>query len=287
MRSLLSCCRTALVATVVAVVALAAGSAQANDQPRNVQKDVADARANLVSSVAVVERVRGDENFESDIESFLHRARAVMVVPRFYRGGFILGGAYGLGSLIVRDDSGVFSAPAFFELAGGSLGFQIGAQRAEMIYLIMTDAGLDAILSDRFKVGAGAGVSVATFGANIEASTTSALGQDIIAFARSDGLFGGAALEGTSITPKVEWNEAIYGAGANPQAILFERRWLNADADPLYASLLPRAPRQASPSVTPNPNAMGGGAGSAPAPTAQPPMDRGQGLPPVERQTLE
>jgi hypothetical protein len=107
-----------------------------------------------------------------------------------------------------------------------------------MIFMIMTDAGLEAILKDKFKLGAGAGVSVAAMGANIEASTTSAAGADIIAFAHSGGAFGGGAFEGTVIEPRPDWNEALYGAGAASRGILFDRRYSAPhSATALYHSL--------------------------------------------------
>lgn len=185
----------------------------------------ADAESAIAASTATVERLRADANFKREMDPYLARARAVMIVPRFYKGAFFIGGAYGNGLLTVRDDSGLFSPPAFVRMVGGSLGLQFGGQEARMIFMIMTDAGLDAVLKDKFKFGAGAGLSFATFGANIEGSTTSAAGADIIAFAHSAGAFGGGAFEGTMIEPRQDWNEAVYGAGALPRGILFDRRY--------------------------------------------------------------
>lgn len=185
----------------------------------------ADAEAAIAAATATVEQVRADVNFKDKMDPYLARARAVMVVPHFYKGAFFIGGSYGNAVLTVRDDSGQFSAPAFFRMMGGSVGLQFGGQEARMIFMIMTDAGLEAILKDKFKLGAGAGVSFATMGANIEASTTSAVGADIIAFAHSGGAFGGGAFEGTVIEPRPEWNEAIYGSGAASRGILFDRRY--------------------------------------------------------------
>lgn len=203
--------------------------------------DAADARAVLAQAVAVVERVREDDNFRKDMDPYLARARAVMVMPSFYKGGFILGGAYGNGVLTVRDSAGVFSPPAFYTMAGGSLGLQIGGQRVQTILMIMTEQGLESILSDQFKLGATAGISVATFGANIETATTTNLEQDIIAYAHSQGAYGGGAIEGAGISFREDWNTAIYGAGAHDRGILFDRRWPLPEAEPLYRALSVRA----------------------------------------------
>lgn len=204
---------------VVAALAVAVLPLTAKASPK------ADAEATIAAGTAMVERLRADANFKREMDPYLARARAVMIVPRFYKGAFFIGGAYGNGLLAVRDDAGRFSPPAFVRMVGGSLGLQFGGQEARMIFMIMTDAGLEAVLTDKFKFGAGAGVSFATFGANIEGSTTSATGADIIAFAHSVGAFGGGAIEGTMIEPRQEWNEGVYGLGAMPRGILFDRRY--------------------------------------------------------------
>ncbi|MFA7429591.1 MAG: lipid-binding SYLF domain-containing protein [Rhodospirillaceae bacterium] len=247
-------------AVAIAAMALMHRPAAASDR--------ADAEAAIAAATATVERVRADVNFKEKMDPYLARARAVMVVPHFYKGAFFIGGSYGNGVLTVRDNSGQFSAPAFFRMMGGSVGLQFGGQEARMIFMIMTDAGLEAILKDKFKFGAGAGVSFATMGANIEASTTSAVGADIIAFAQSGGAFGGGAFEGTVIEPRPEWNEAIYGSGAASRGILFDRRY----PAPHSASALYHA-------LTVNTGAPVGGGTVAPI-TAGPVTD-GQDLPPV------
>lgn len=247
----------------VAVLAVALTHRAAEASPR------ADAEAAIANATATVERVRSDANFQQKMDPYLARARAVLVVPRFYKGAFIIGGSYGNGLLTVRNDAGQFSAPAFYRMVGGSVGLQIGGQEQRMVFMIMTDAGLEAILKDKFKFGAGAGVSFATFGANIEGSTTSAVGADIIAFAHSAGAFGGGALEGTVIEARRDWNEAVYGSGATARGILFDRRY----PAPSGASALFHA-------LTVNTGAPAAQQAPAPAPAADATMDA-QDLPPV------
>lgn len=241
-----------LLTFVVAAVAVVLLHRPAGASPK------ADAQASMAAATATVERVRADANFKKEMDPLLARARGVMIVPRFYKGAFFIGGSYGNGLLSVRDDAGQFSAPAFIRLVGGSLGLQFGGQEARMIFMIMTDAGLDAILKDKFKFGAGAGVSFATFGANIEGSTTSAAGADIIAFAHSAGVFGGGAFEGTMIEARSDWNEAVYGSGAALRGILFDRRYpAPRNADSLFHALTVNsgAPAQSAPAAAPPPAA--------------------------------
>ena len=77
--------------------------------------------------------------------------------------------------------------------------------------MILTDKGLSAVLDSQFKFGANASVAVATIGAEIQGSTTTAVGADIVAFALSRGLFGGVALEGSVLSSRSEWNQGYYG----------------------------------------------------------------------------
>lgn len=220
---------------------------------QSVQQDLADARVVLNESIATVYNVRGDENFQKNFDRYLRRAKGVLIVPSFLKGGFIIGGSYGNGLLMTRDRDGNFSAPAFYTMGGGSLGLQIGGQSAQMIFMIMTDRGLTALMNDEFKLGAGVGVTFITEGANLEAATTTNLSNDILAFARAKGAYGGAAIEGAVIKPRHDWNQAFYGRGATPKAIVLDRRYPNPEAEALWQALTVRdmdysqSPYQAQP----------------------------------------
>src|SRR3712207_7707063 len=63
-----------------------------------------------------------------DATALLRRARATVICPRLFRAGFIFGGEGGDCLLMARDGAGSWSAPAFYTLGGGSVGFQVGVQ---------------------------------------------------------------------------------------------------------------------------------------------------------------
>src|SRR5215472_9090419 len=96
-------------------------------------------------------------------------------------------------------------------MGGGSFGLQIGIQDAQFIMLIMTEKGLRAILDSQFKLGADASIAIATIGAGVQGSTTTALGADIIAFSQTRGLYGGISLAGSIMGQRSDWNRAYYG----------------------------------------------------------------------------
>ena len=202
--------------------------------------DLAEARSVLAASVAVVEKMREDQNFRNDIDPYLERARAALIVPAFYKGGFIIGAAYGHGVLTVRDDQGRFSPPAFYTLAGGSIGLQIGGQRVQSLFLIMTEEGLGLFCQISSKSGP---QPVSVFiGSNIEAATTSNLQQDILVFSHSQGAYGGGAIEGAGMTFHQEWTDALYKTATTPHMVLFDHRYDLPEAKPLLAALSPTWP---------------------------------------------
>lgn len=184
-----------------------------------------------------VNEILGDPGFKDGV-ALLRRARAVMILPRLFRAGLIVGGEGGGGVLLARDGSGGWTSPAFFGTGTGSIGLQIGIQDAQVIMLIMNDRALGAILDSQFKFGADASIAVATMGAGIEGSTTTALRADIVAMSKTRGLFAGAALEGTILSSRSEWNKAYYGRDVSARQIVVSAEVHNPAADGLRAALM-------------------------------------------------
>lgn len=169
-------------------------------------------------------------------------ARGILIVPQMLRGGFIVGGSGGRGVLLAQDPaSGKWSSPAFYSLGSVSFGFQIGADASEIILLIMTDRGLSAMLSTDYKLGADVAMAAGPIGASAKAQTA-----DILAFGRSQGLYGGVSLEGAIINPLDDWNRRYYGKPIQVFDILINMQGENRQAETLR-QLLPRPARNAQP----------------------------------------
>lgn len=171
-----------------------------------------------------------------DARNLLHNAMGVMLCPRVFKAGFILGGQGGSCVLVGRGPSG-WSSPAFYGLASGSVGFQIGVQDSQIIFVIRTEKGLKALMDSQFKIGADAGVAVATIGAGVAGATTAALSADIVAFAKSRGLYAGISLDGSIISQRTDWNTAYYGQPLSPQQIVLGGQGRNPGAEPLREML--------------------------------------------------
>jgi lipid-binding SYLF domain-containing protein len=163
-------------------------------------------------------------------------ARGIFIVPQLLRGGFIVGGSGGRGVLLALDPtSGRWSSPAFYSMGSLSVGFQIGADASEIILLVMTDRGLNAMLSTDFKLGADVAVAAGPVGISAKAQTA-----DILAFGRSQGLYGGISLEGAIINPLDDWNRQYYTSPVQIFDILITQKYTNPQADALR-QLLPKA----------------------------------------------
>ena len=152
---------------------------------------------------------------------FIPDAKAVMIFPSVIKAGLFFGGEAGNGLLMARTADGGWSAPAFYTMGAGSFGLQIGAQDTEIILIIRNQGALAAVLKDQAKIGADAGVTAGIYGVGAEASTTTNLGVDVLAFANSKlGGYIGASVEGAIIARRQDLNEAIYGVGMTPDKIV-------------------------------------------------------------------
>ncbi len=142
-------------------------------------------------------------------QELLDKAEAIAIFPGVVKAAFIFGGRGGQGVISRRTRNG-WSAPAFFNLSGGSFGAQIGAQKNDYVFLIMNEAGVKGMLEDKFEMGGEAGVVAGPVGREVAASTNATLDAGILSYSRSKGAFIGAALKGVAITPDNDLNEAVY-----------------------------------------------------------------------------
>ncbi len=146
--------------------------------------------------------------------TLLSRAYGVAVVPNVVKIGFGLGARRGKGILVVRQDDGSWSNPAFITLTGGSVGWQIGAQSTDIILVFKTRKGVDGIANGKLTLGADASVAAGPVGRYTSAATDLQLRAEVVSYSRSRGLFAGVALEGAGITMDRKANAAFYGDSA-------------------------------------------------------------------------
>ena len=152
--------------------------------------------------------------------SLLSRAYAVAVVPNVVRAAFGLGARRGKGVLVVRQDDNSWSNPAFITLTGGSVGWQVGAESADVILVFKTRKGVDGIANGKLTLGANASVAAGPVGRHTGVATDIAFEAEVYSYSRSRGLFAGVALEGAGVTMDRKANARFYGsASMTPEKI--------------------------------------------------------------------
>jgi len=175
---------------------------------------------NLIDRARItIDDVHKDKAF-GNAPDLLHKARAILIIPRLYKGGFFVGGEGGDGVLLARTAHG-WSQPAFYGMGSASFGLQIGLEQSEVVLFIMSQKALDAVMRNEFKIGANAGLAIVTLGSSVEGATTSATGADIVVWASSSGAYAGITLNGSIIKPSPDQDRDYYGRSLTTRDILY------------------------------------------------------------------
>jgi lipid-binding SYLF domain-containing protein len=195
-------------------ILLAVGPARAGDDKK--ESDEAD---RLRRAAAVLEAAVAAED-ASIPEALLRKAWGIAVVPHVVKGAFGIGGRHGKGVVARRSEEGEWSAPAFVSLGGASFGLQFGVEATDLILVFTEREGLDALLEDRLKLGAEAGLTAGPLGRKAEAGTNLTLDSAIYSYSRSKGLFAGVSLDGAVLRVDRDANTRVYGLELSAEQIL-------------------------------------------------------------------
>jgi SH3 domain-containing YSC84-like protein 1 len=216
--------RRAALAVLIAGV-FAGCSSQPTVTPADPGKLVADAQVTFTNFLRDPDQTWIQEN--------LGRAKALLIAPQIVKAGFIFGGSGGRAVLVARDGR-TWTGPAFYDLATASVGFQAGVEVSEAIIVVMTDKGLNSLLSTSFKIGGDASVAAGPVGAGAKSTVTA----DLISFSRAKGLYGGVNLDGTVVHSNVDWNDAYYNRkNLMPPDIVIRRTVTSPNASSLLAEV--------------------------------------------------
>lgn len=157
-----------------------------------------------------------DKSIPTDL---LRDARAIAVIPDVLKVGFVFGGRRGEGLVAVKNPDGTWSNPSFISFGGGSVGFQIGVSKTDVILVFRTQRGVDNIVNGKFTIGADASAAAGPVGRTASAATDQQLKAEIYSYSRARGLFAGVALDGSVIKIDNDANAAVYGSGITPRRI--------------------------------------------------------------------
>jgi lipid-binding SYLF domain-containing protein len=153
----------------------------------------------------------------------LEKAECVIVFPSVKKLAFGVGADYGRGAMVCRTGEqfrGPWGSPAMYALEGGSIGFQIGGEATDLILLVMNNRGMDSILSSKVKLGGDASIAGGPKGRTATAATDAWMRAEILSYSRSQGLFAGVSLEGSTIRPDDDASADVYGHAVKAKNIV-------------------------------------------------------------------
>ncbi|HUA97518.1 MAG TPA: lipid-binding SYLF domain-containing protein [Terracidiphilus sp.] len=201
------------VVTVLAVLSLATLSWA--DNPRLTATNRLQSAGQVINSIMAAP----DNGIPDEV---LEHAKCIAVVPTLVKGGFIFGGEGGAGVASCRTDHG-WSAPAFFTIAGGSWGLQIGLEGVSLVMVFQNQQGMQELLSSKFQLGAGGSVAAGPVGRHASADTDWKMNAEILTYSRAKGVFAGLTLHGAVVSRDNSEMDAFYNPDTTTRAVLMGR----------------------------------------------------------------
>jgi len=139
------------------------------------------------------------EKFKKEVgggETFLKKAKGVLVFPEVIKAGFGVGGEIGDGALRIDGKTA-----DYYNTASASIGFQLGAQLKTVILVFLDKGALDKFRnSSGWEVGVDGSVALIDLGAGKDINTVN-INDPIVGFVISNkGLMYNLTLEGSKIT---------------------------------------------------------------------------------------
>ena len=139
------------------------------------------------------------EKFYKDVKGakeFVKISKGMLVMPNVVKAGFIVGGEYGEGVLRIRGKT-----VDYYNIAAASFGFQIGAQKKDIIIVFMTDRALKGFREGSgWEAGVDGNIALIDVGGGKRIDTTT-IKDPIVAFVFDvKGLMADISLKGSKFT---------------------------------------------------------------------------------------
>jgi lipid-binding SYLF domain-containing protein len=192
-------------------------------------------RLNEAGAILTELRSAPDKGIPEDLWG---KAECVVVIPSMKKAAFVVGGEYGSGVMSCHTKRG-WSSPVFMQLAKGSWGLQIGAEKTDLVLLVMNRRGVEKLLDNKISLGADASVAAGPVGRNAAAATDAQLHAEMLSYSRSQGLFAGIDLSGGVLRPDKEALARAYGPEVTASEIVSGTKHVAslADARPFLTAL--------------------------------------------------
>jgi len=210
--------RSAITLVTAAFLALSIQTVPFAQTKKDVKADIKDETSQAEKAAKVFTEIM-DTPDKGIPHNLFDSASCVAVFPSVLKAAFIVGGQGGRGVASCRAGSG-WTSPAYFNMGGGSVGFQIGAESTDFVLLIMNQDGMKSLLGDQFTLGGDASVAAGPVGREAGASTDVKLNAQILSYSRSKGLFAGVELKGVVIKPDKDDMKDVYGPDVRAKEVL-------------------------------------------------------------------
>jgi SH3 domain-containing YSC84-like protein 1 len=181
-------------------------------------KDESDINKRIDNSAHVLNEIMGTPD-KAIPDGIMHDAKCIAVIPSMVKIAIGFGGNHGKGVATCRTPDG-WSAPAPITITGGSWGLQLGGQAVDLVMVVMTDQGMEHLLSSHFKLGADASAAAGPVGRDATAGTDVKMRAEVLTYSRTRGLFAGIDLSGAAISQDKDETRILFGRMVSFQDIL-------------------------------------------------------------------
>src|SRR5579864_1240456 len=172
-------------------------------------KEQSDIAKRIDSSAKVLDEIMAVKD-KAIPDKVMKSAKCIAVVPSMVKIAVGFGGSHGKGVATCRTENG-WSAPAPMTITGGSWGLQLGGQAVDLVMVVMNEAGMEHLLSSKFKLGADASAAAGPVGRDAGADTDIKMRSEVLTYSRARGLFAGVDLSGASLTQDKDETRLLYG----------------------------------------------------------------------------
>jgi lipid-binding SYLF domain-containing protein len=163
-------------------------------------------------------------------QKLLGHTKAIVVFPNLLKAAMIAGARVGKGVVIVRSPkTGKWNPPAFVKSRQASWGIQAGIQKAELVFLVMTNKGLKQLFKTQYDLGKGPQIALGPVGKTIDLNLALSK-NDIFAYSRIEGLFAGLSFEGTVIWSDRNANYEYYQQSVSNRNLLMGHEGIKVPA---------------------------------------------------------
>jgi lipid-binding SYLF domain-containing protein len=135
----------------------------------------------------------------------IQNAAGVAIFPDVTKAGFIAGGRYGRGLLMLNQKNN-WNGPLFISLYGASVGAQLGVEQTDLFMVFNTQEAIRDLRDGDLTLGAQTSVAAGTWGTKTGATTDA----DVIVYKQTEGLFAGVSLSGAVINVDEDANRAFF-----------------------------------------------------------------------------